>query len=136
MEVVLIGSEGRGGEAVIEVDGRRLTVVDGISAVDSPAAPGPVDAAAFEAVIVEPESWERAIAANPARRRELEPGFGWRYRGYGEIVSVDPVRADLGPLVLELAWSPDTPERLGAFVAVEIDRISLRRARVSRASRS
>jgi hypothetical protein len=136
MEVVLVHTEGRGGEAVVEVAGRRLTVVDAVSPVEAPTAAGPVDGAVFEAVFVPPDSWERAIAANPDRRRALEPGWGWRYRGYAEIVSTDPVRADLGLLVLELGLPLDSPERLGAFVAIEIDRITLLRSPLSRASRS
>jgi len=131
VDVVLIHTEGRAGPAQIEVDGQPLTVVDGISTVGAPAAPGPVRDPVFEAVVVEPDSWERAIAANPERLKRLEPLWGWRYRGYGEIVAVDPVRADLGRLVLELGLRADTPERLGSFVAVAIDRITLTRRRVS-----
>ena len=131
MDVVLIRTEGRAGRAEIEVDGHLLTVVDGISAVGAPAAPGPVRDPAFEAVVVEPDSWERAIAANPERLKRLEPLWGWRYRGYGEIVAVDPVCADLGPLVLGLGLRADKPERLGAYVEIAIDRITLSRRRVS-----
>jgi hypothetical protein len=132
VDVVLIRTEGRAGRAEIEVDGHLLTVVDGISAVGAPAAPGPVRDPAFEAVVVEPDSWERAIAANPERLKRLEPLWGWRYRGYGEIVAVDPVRADLGPLVLGLGLRADTSERLGAFVEIAIDRITLSRHTPSR----
>jgi hypothetical protein len=132
VDVVLIRTEGRAGRAEIEVDGHLLTVVDGISAVGAPAAPGPVRDPAFEAFVVEPDSWERAIAANPERLKRLEPLWGWRYRGYGEIVAVDPVRADLGPLVLGLGLRADTPERLGAFVEIAIDRITLSRRTPSR----
>jgi hypothetical protein len=125
LDVVLIRTEGRAGKAEIEVDGHPLTVVDGISAVAAPAAPGPVSDPVFEAVVVEPESWERAVTANPDRLKRLEPLWGWRYRGYGEIVAVDPVRADLGPLELGLGLRADSPERLGAFVDIAIDRITL-----------
>ena len=136
MDVVLIRTEGRAGAAEVTVDGHPLTVVDGISAVDAPAASGPVRDAVFDAVVVEPASWERAIAANPECAKRLEPRFGWRHQGYGEIVALDPVRADLGPLVLELGLEVDTAERLGAFVAIAIDRITLRRRAVSRSSGS
>jgi hypothetical protein len=131
VDVVLIRTEGRAGEAEIEVDGHPLTVVDGISAVAEPMAPGSVSDATFEAVVVEPDSWERAVAANSDCLKRLEPRWGWRYRGFGEIVSLDPLRADLGPLVIELGLRADTPERLGAYVALEIDRITLLRRRVS-----
>lgn len=131
MEVILIRTEGRAGKAEVEVDGHRLTVVDGISAVAAPAVPGPVPDPVFEAVVVEPESWERAIAANPERMKRLEPLWGWRYRGFGEIVAVDPLCADLGPLVLGLGLCADAPERLGEFVEIAIDRITLSRRRIS-----
>jgi hypothetical protein len=131
LDVVLIRTEGRAGKAEIEVDGHPLTVVDGISAVALPEVPGPVQDPVFEAVVVEPDSWERAIAANPERLKRLEPLWGWRYRGYGEIVAVDPVCADLGLLVLGLGLRADTPDRLGAFVEIAIDRITLSRRRVS-----
>jgi hypothetical protein len=127
MEVVLIRTEGRGGEARIEVDGRLLTVVDGLSAVGEPESPGVVRAPAFSAIVVPPGSWERAIAANPGHERRLEPRWGWRYLGFAEIVSVDPVRIDLGPLILELDLAVDAPEMVGAFAAIEIDRIKLSR---------
>ena len=132
MEVVLIRTEGRAGEARIEVDGQPLTVVDGLSAVGEPELPGAVRAPVFSAIVVPPGSWERAIAANPGRQRRLEPRWGWRYRGFAEIVAVDPVRADLGPLILELDLAVDAPEMVGAFVAIEIDRITLSRGREHR----
>ena len=125
MDVVLIRTEGRAGKAEIEVDGHPLTVVDGISSVAAPALPGPVSDPVFEAVVVEPASWERAVAANPEKLKRLEPMWGWSYRGYGEIVAIDPVRADLGPLVLGLGLHADAPDRLGAFVEIAIDRITL-----------
>jgi len=125
LDVVLIRTEGRAGKAEIEVDGHPLTVVDGISSVAAPALPGQVSDPVFEAVVVEPASWERAVAANPERLKRLEPMWGWRYRGYGEIVAIDPVRADLGPLVLGLGLPADTPDRLGAFVEIAIDRITI-----------
>ena len=123
MEVVLIETEGRARSAEIEVDGPRLVVEDGVSSSERAAEPGPVGNARFQVILVEPDSWERAVSKNPAREQKLEHLQGWRYRGYGEIVAIDPVRIDLGVLTLQLGLSADTPDRVGQYAAIEIDRI-------------
>jgi hypothetical protein len=125
MDVVLIETEGRGREALIEIDGRRLRVEDAFSRVGHARSPGRVESPKFSAVVKAPESWDRAVAANPERERRLEPLWGWRYRGYAEVVALEPLRIDLGSLLLELELEVDGPERLGAFVSIEIDRITL-----------
>jgi hypothetical protein len=125
VNVVLLRTEGYGLTAEISVDGSPLTVVDGISRVDAPAAPGPVADPRFDVVFVAPERWQRAVAANPARERRLEHRWGWRYLGFGRVVSLDPVRLDLGVLELELALPPDDARRIGDHVAIAIDRIRL-----------
>jgi hypothetical protein len=128
VDVVLMKTEGRALEAEIEVDGQRLTVMDGISAVEREAAPGPVPEAKFDVIVVEPRSWGKTFSENPGREKKLEHRWGWRYLGYGEIIAIDPVRVDLGVLVLELDFRTDDPGRLGEWVAIAIDRIRLSRA--------
>jgi hypothetical protein len=128
VKVVLLRTEGYGRAAEIELDGARLTVVDGISSEAAPAPPGPVEDAKFDVVFVAPASWRRAVAANPDAERKLEPRWGWRYLGFGRVVALDPVRLDLGVLELELPLPPDEDRRVGDGVAVAIDRIRLTRA--------
>jgi hypothetical protein len=127
MEVVLVATEGRAREALIEIDGRRLRVVDGFSRVGEPLPPGRIESPKFAAVVKAPQSWDLAVAANPDWERRLEPRWGWRYLGYAEVVALEPLRVDLGSLLLELDLEVDGPERLGAFVTLEIDRITLLR---------
>jgi hypothetical protein len=127
VKVLLLHTEGYGREAEIEVDGFRLRVMDAVSEPDQPAAPGPIEAPVFSAIVVAPDSWPRAIRENAECARRLEPLWGWRHRGFAEIVSLEPLRADLGALVLELDLPPDPARRCGDFVALAIDRIRIAR---------
>jgi hypothetical protein len=128
MKVRLLRTEGYGLEAEIEADGCRLRVMDAISAPGRPAPPGLIPSPVFTAVVVAPDSWDRAISENPECEKRLECLWGWRHRGYGEITSLDPLRADLGALVLELNLPPDPARKCGDFVALAIDRIRIARA--------
>jgi hypothetical protein len=125
MDVILIATEGRAGEAEIAVEGQRLFVEDGLSTAARAAEPGPVADARFEVILVEPGSWQQAVSGNPDREKKLEHQWGWRYLGYGEIVAIDPVRIDLGMLLLELDLPVDTPDRVGEYAVIAIDRIRL-----------
>jgi len=128
VKVVLVETEGPGGNATVEVDGRRLTVRDAFSAVDRPARPGPIDAARFDAVVVERRGAGPELGANPDRLTGLQHRWGWRYLGSGRIVGLDPLCVDLGILVLELPDVAGSDHSIGDFVSVAIDRISLARA--------
>ena len=127
MDVTLITTEGRARSAEIEVAGHRLTVVDHISPVGQPSEPGPVANARFEAVTRELLPAERALAGSPSGEKELHHQWGWRYLGRGEIVSLAPVRADLGILILELDQTASESRRIGDMVTIPIDRIILTR---------
>ena len=125
MHVVLIETEGRGGIAVIKADGQRLKVVDQFSPADRPRKPGAVADPHFHVVTCEPASWERAFARNPGNETRIEPLIGWRHLGFGRIVAIDPIRLDLGVLMLELDLPAIDPGYAGRFATVEIDRIVL-----------
>jgi len=125
VNVVLLRTEGYGRAAEIDVGGLRLTVVDGISSAEAPAPAGLVENSKFDVVFVVPGSWRRAVDANPDGERKLEPQWGWRYLGFGRVVSLDPVRLDFGVLELELALPPDEDRQVGDSVCLAIDRIRL-----------
>lgn len=125
MRVVLIETEGRGGIAEIEVDAQRLKVVDQFSPADRPRKPGPIANPRFRVIAPEPASWERAFARNPGNETRIEPLFGWRHLGFGRIVAIDPIRLDLGSLMLELDLRATDPGYVGRFATIEIDRIVL-----------
>ena len=75
---------------------------------DRPRIPGAVADPHFHVVTCEPASWERAFARNPGNETRIEPLIGWRHLGFGRIVAIDPIRLDLGILMLEL----DLPDEL------------------------
>lgn len=127
MRVTLIETEGRGRAAEIELDEQRLRVVDAISSPDRPASPGPVAGAKLEVVVI-PQLTGPAPPGSSVRKG-LEPDHGWRYRAHGEIVSTRPLRADLGPLHLELDHVDAAAFSVGDPVSVAIDRIILLRER-------
>lgn len=126
MRVTLIATEGRGGAAEIELDGQRLRVVDAISRPGRPAAAGEVAGAKLEVVVI--AHLTGPTPAGAAARSGLEPGHGWRYRAHGEIVSTQPLRAEIGSLGLELERPDAEVWAVGDAVSVAIDRIILRRA--------
>ena len=125
MKVLLIETEGYGGDAIIEVDGERLKVRDALSSVDRPAQPGAVDAARFDVVVADPRGSKQGLGANPDRQMGLRHQWGWRYSGNGRVIALDPLRIDLGILVLELPPRSGDDLSVGDFVSVAIDRISL-----------
>ncbi len=125
--IVLLRTEGRGGEAEIELDGARLRVVDGWSAADAPAAPGPVEDGRIE-VVANPRQCG-PCREDPAPEKGLTPIAGWRYRGEGEITSLDPLRVDLGPFAVVVALAPGEDWAPGDRLTLAIDRIVLSRAK-------
>ena len=134
MKVVLKRTEGYGLTADIEVDGQPVAVVDRVSAPDCALEPGPIAHPHFEVVALEFRSWERAFEDNAAREKKLHHQWGWRYLGFGELVSIEPdaVAVDLGVLTLRLRFDGADPAWLGEYVAVPIERIVLSRARGER----
>jgi hypothetical protein len=127
MDVELIQTEGHGGEATVQVGAQRLQVVDHVSRTGAPARPGPMAGAKLNVVAIDALSWERvdapAIDGRPLNRFERQ--WGWRYLALAEIVELEPFRADLGVLTLEMAEAPDGGMAVGDWVRVAIDRIVL-----------
>jgi hypothetical protein len=134
MKVVLKHTEGYGQTADIEVDGQPLAVVDRVSSSNRAAEPGPIEDPQFEVVTLEFRSWERAFEDNVASEKRLHHQWGWRYLGFGEIVSIeaDAVSVDLGVLTLKLRFEGADPGWLGEYVAIPIERIALSRGGAER----
>lgn len=122
----LLHTRGRGLEAEVEVAGERLVVLDALSPVEDPLAPGDLERASLEVVAIEALT-ERV--ENPGEAvRGFERERGWRYRATGEIVSKEPLVVDFGVLRLELEMTGKASWKPGDWLAVAIDRIRLVRS--------
>ena len=125
MEVRMEHTEGLGGLAQVWVDGRLLTVCDGVSGSDRPRPPGVLEGAAFSYMTAGRVVWDRAVRDNPGKKKLLDPVRRWSYVGYGRVVSVAPVVIDFGLLQMEDAnWTTDE-SLVGRFVMVSIDRLEI-----------
>ena len=120
----LLSSEGPYLEAVVEVHGQRLCVMDALDVGAGVAPqPGEVFDLAFGVLDDDDETWEQMFAANPEGRQCLVPLGGWRYRAYGRVVGVQPVVVDCGVLQVEDVVNSQDPALLGATLAFTIARL-------------
>lgn len=127
MEAILHQTKGLGGLAVVETNGRKLTVEDNLSAAGSPAVCGYLPDVQFTYVCDGP-NWEEMLRGNPAGLVKLEPIGGVRYLGYGRIVSIKPVVIDFGLLqMVDGHWVYDE-SLVGRYVLVHVDRLQVRHA--------
>ncbi len=120
----LVSTKGPYLDAFIELDGQVLCVMDEFSWN------GPQPISAGESVSVElapflseNEPWESIFAGNPEHRIGIEPMYGWTYRAFGRVVSINPVKVDIGLLVTGGPFSTHDERVVGEFVAFTIDRL-------------
>lgn len=125
MLVQVIKTEGHGLEAVINLAGHQLHACDWASPHDAPLAPGSAVEADFDWLGTDDATWEDIFRANPEHKVKLEWLGGWKYRACGRIVSVDPVRVDVG--IMELAGPVESHDRslVGEYIAWDIDRLDV-----------
>jgi len=77
----------------------------------------------FSPLLLESESWEAIFAGNPDCRTALERIDGWKYRAFGQVVSIDPVVVDCGLLLVKDVVHTHDQRVLGEFVAFTITRL-------------
>ncbi|MEG1116250.1 MAG: hypothetical protein RSE46_14540, partial [Janthinobacterium sp.] len=94
-----LASDGEYLEAVIEVDGQRLHVMDEFGG--GQLAAGTQVRLELSAMPSEMDDWDAIFRANPGREQRLLRLDGWRYLALGVVVSVDPVVCDCGLLRVE-----------------------------------
>ncbi|WP_454775215.1 hypothetical protein [Janthinobacterium tructae] len=116
-----IATEGDYLEAVIEVDGQRLHVMDEFGGGQMAA--GTPFLAELWPVASELDDWDAIFRANPGREQGLRRLDGWRYLALGVVVSVDPVVCDCGLLQLENPFTTHDVRCVGAYVGVTLARL-------------
>jgi hypothetical protein len=121
----LISTEGPYLEAVIEVQGQRLCVMDEFS-VSAASCPNVGEDIEFEfsPCLDENEEWEAIFSGNPEGRMGLEQIQGWRYRAFGKVIGVNPVVVDCGLFRVEGVVNSIDPKLIGESVAFIVSRLS------------
>lgn len=116
-----IATEGDYLEAVIEVDGQRLHVMDEFGGAQMAA--GTQFQAELWPMASELDDWDAIFDANPGREKRLLRLDGWRYLALGVVTQVDPVVCDCGLLQVEDAFHTRDERCVGAYVGVTLARL-------------
>ena len=116
-----IATEGAYLEAVIDVDGQRLHVMDEFGGAQLAA--GTQVRLELWPIASERDDWDAIFRANPGREQGLRRLDGWRYLALGVVVSVDPVVCDCGLLRLENPFTTHDARCVGAYVGVTLARL-------------
>ena len=116
-----IATEGDYLEAVIEVDGQRLHVMDEFGGAQL--ATGTQVRLELSPMPSERDDWDAIFTSNPGREKRLLRLDGWRYLAQGVVVSVDPVVCDCGLLQVEDAFHTRDERCVGAHVGVTLARL-------------
>ena len=122
-----IATEGAYLEAVIDVDGQRLHVMDEFGGAQLAA--GAQVRLELSPMPSERDDWDAIFRANPDREQGLRRLDGWRYLALGVVVSVDPVVCDCGLLRLENPFTTHDARCVGAYVGVTLARLDACRSR-------
>ena len=116
-----IATEGDYLEAVIDVDGRRLHVMDEFGGAQLAA--GTQVRLALWPQASELDDWDAMFKANPGREKGVLRLDGWRYLALGVVVQVDPVVCDCGWLQVADAFHTRDERCVGAYVGVTLVRL-------------
>lgn len=116
-----LASDGDYLEAVIEVDGQRLHVMDEFGG--GQLAAGTQVRLELSAMPSEMDDWDAIFRANPGREQRLLRLDGWRYLALGQVISVDPVVCDCGLLRVADAFHTRDARCVGAYVGVTLARL-------------
>jgi hypothetical protein len=116
-----IASEGAYLEAVIEVDGQRLHVMDEFGGAQLAA--GTQVQLELSPMPSERDDWDAVFRANPGREQGLRQLDGWRYLALGVVTQVDPVICDCGLLQVEGAFYTRDARCVGEYVGITVARL-------------
>ena len=116
-----IATEGEYLEAIIDVAGQRLHVMDEFGGAQM-AAGTPFQAELWPQAS-ESDDWGAMFKANPGREKRLLRLDGWRYLALGVVTQVDPVVCDCGLLRVEDAFHTRDARCVGAYVGVTLARL-------------
>ena len=124
MKAKFISTEGTYLEAIIEIDGNRYCVMDELT-LDADSMPkiGEQFNFEFSNMLDEDESWDSIFRSNPDKKKCIKQIDGWKYKAYGEIISINPVAVDCGVHVEEDVIHTNDSKVIGVYVAFTISRL-------------
>lgn len=123
MKAKLIDTEGPYLGAKVEIDGDIYRLMDEITISEYSPKIGDNFEIEFINLIDEDESWEEMFSSNPEKKKGLEHISGWKYRAFGEIISINPVKVNCGILVEESVVSSNDPRIIGEYIGFTISRL-------------
>ncbi len=123
MKAKLLETEGYALRAVIEIDGRRLHVMDDMSTPEEPAEPGSEFDVELLPMCLGNQTWEEMFDGNPEKKMDIEQLNEWEYMAFGKVVQVNPVVVDCGMLQVENEIHSHDERCIGEYVAIKIDRL-------------
>jgi len=121
VRAVFVSTEGDYLEAVVEVSGERLHVMDEFGG--SSMSPGQRIEIKLHAQVWDPGEWDEIFRSNPEKKKTLVWLEGWRYLAFGQIVAVNPVICDCGLIETVGPIRTHDPRCIGEYVCFKIQRI-------------
>ena len=121
VEAIFVSTEGEYLEAVVEVSGERLHVMDEFGGSSMSA--GQRIEIELEAQLWDPGEWDEIFRSNPEKKKALVRLEGWRYLAFGQIVAVNPLVCDCGLIRAEGPIRTHDPRCIGEYVGFKIQRI-------------
>lgn len=124
MKAKLISTEGPYLEAVVEIDGCHYCVMDELT-LDARTMPSSdeIFELEFSNILDDEESWDSIFQGNPEKKKCIEQIEGWKYKEFGEIISINPVCVDCGLFVEEDVVFTNDLKVIGEYIAFTINRL-------------
>lgn len=122
-EIGLIKTDGYGLLAEVIIGGQVLGVMDDFSMIQPELILN--SEPEFSHLSLEGYTWEQMFSGNPDKKKMLVRTGDWSYEAYGQIISIKPVVADFGIIVLELGDFTNDERCIGEWIVEKIDRLDL-----------
>jgi hypothetical protein len=123
---LILGAKEEGGPAFVDIDGVTYECMDCLGYSSFGIKEGDHFFARFSWISYEDhqESWEEIFSGNPDQELKMVPLGGWAYRGYGEVISIDPPLVNCG-IVLPSPIDTHDAAVLGAYLAFNMSRLDV-----------
>ena len=77
----------------------------------------------FSNMLDEEDSWETIFQSNPEKCQCIQQIEGWKYKAFGKVISINPVKIDCGVLIEEGVFHTNDTKVIGEYVGFIISRL-------------